>query len=195
MSRANKKSKFTDSKARNNSVIFIIGVAILVVAAIAFFAFKKPAGIEGTTNVGANDYTNQSIEMTRITPEISDTQVIVNVEEIKAGKIVTFDVPGISFTLNNGTPFENLPLMAYVSPQGNLVLARSLCEPCSGVAFHIEGEELVCNACVTRWNLESLQGISGGCPDYPPETVQYEVNDGKMVIDMEVLKNWEPRPI
>ncbi|KNZ70502.1 hypothetical protein Tfer_0684 [Thermincola ferriacetica] len=195
MSRADKKAKFTEQKSRKASTMFLIGVGVIIVAAVGFFALRKPQGIEGTVNVGATDYTNQSIEMTEIKPEITDTKVVVNMDDIKNNKIVTFNVPGISFTLNNGTPFNYLPLVAYVSPQGNVVLARSLCEPCSGTRFHIEGEELVCNACGTRWSLENLQGISGGCPEYPPETVKYQADGNKMVIDMQVLKNWQPRPI
>ena len=39
---------------------------------------------------------------------------------------------------------------------------RSACvSPCRSTRFHIKGITVVCNACGTEWNLETLKGIQG----------------------------------
>lgn len=198
MSRLDKRAKFTNEDRRNSNVktYFIIGlVGILLVAAAAYYFTKSKSGDDGLYNAGAVSYAGKTLQMTKVPVDITGGKVMVDLQEIKAKQMVTFDVPGVSFTLNNGTKFDNLPILAYVSPQGNLVVATSLCEPCSGTSFRIEGDQLVCNACDTRWSLDGLQGISGGCMQYPPETVKYTVDGSKLVIDEALLKNWQPRPL
>ena len=59
-------------------------------------------------------------------------------------------------------------MLAYVAPSGRLVVASALCEPCHSYEFHIEGNDLVCNSCFTHWDLNTLEGKSGGCQAYPP---------------------------
>lgn len=86
-----------------------------------------------------------------------------------------------------------LPLMSYVSPTGRLVVATSLCEPCRSTKFHIEQNSLTCDVCFTRWDLDTLAGIAGGCVDYPPEEVRAEVSGDVVSIPVADLESWEPR--
>lgn len=198
MNRPNKRSKFTSggNQGGNTKVYFALGlVGILIIAAAVYFFTRPEGGDAGLYNAGAVSYSGKTLQMTKIPADIGGGKVAVNLQEIKDKQFLTFDVPGISFTLNNGSKFDNLPILAYVSPQGNVVVATSLCEPCSGTSFRIEGDQLVCNACDTRWSLDGLQGISGGCMKYPPETVKYTVEGSKLMIDEGLLKNWQPRPL
>lgn len=200
MSRTDKREKFTNSSGSGGGakLYFIIGlIGIIVIAAAAYFyTNNSPSGADASLyNAGAVSYEGQTLRMNKVTADISGGKVTVDLQAIKDKKMVTFDLPGKSFTLNNGTKFDALPVLAYVSPQGNVVAATSLCEPCSGTSFRIEGDQLVCNACDTRWTLDGLQGISGGCLQYPPETVKYTVEGNKLVIDEALLKNWQPRPL
>lgn len=198
MSHSEKRDRFIGenqpkSKAGTYFLIGILGVAIIAVG--AFFALRKPDAPAWAVNVGAVDYTGKSLQTSKIPAQIAGGKVSVNLDEIKNKQLVTFDVPGINFTLNNGTPFDYLPLLAYVSPKGNVVVATSLCEPCSGTTFSVNNDTLVCNSCGTTWELEGLKGIQGGCPQYPPEMMQYKAEGGKLVIDEAKLKAWQPRPL
>lgn len=198
MNRSDKRAKFTGEGARGGGAksYFVIGLVGIIIIAVAAYYFTKPKnGDAGLYNAGAVNYTGKTLQMTKIPADIAGGKVTVNLQEIKDKQMVTFDVPGISFTLNNGSKFDYLPILAYVSPQGNVVMATSLCEPCSGTSFRIEGDQLACNACDTRWSLDGLQGISGGCMTYPPETVKYTVEGDKLIIDEALLKNWQPRPL
>ena len=199
MGREDKRSKFTNkgNSGKSSMSYFIIGLVgvIVIAAAVYFFTGSKNEATAGLYNAGAANYTGKTVEMTKVTADTSGDKIKVDVQAIKDKGLVTFDVPGISFTLNNGTPFSSLPVLAYVSPKGDVVVATSLCEPCSGTTFHIEGDQLVCNACGTRWTLDGLQGVSGGCLQYPPDAVKYSVDGNKLVIDQSLLKSWQPRPV
>jgi len=88
---------------------------------------------------------------------------------------------------------NGLPILAYVAPSGKLVVATSMCEPCHSYNFHIEGDELVCNTCLTRWDLNTLKGVRGGCLDYPPKEVKATVAGDVIQIDQAELEAWAPR--
>lgn len=198
MERNKKKDRFVSenqpkSKAGTYFLIGILGVAIMTVG--AFFALRKPDAPAWAVNVGTTSYAGKTLQMTKIPVDISGGKVSVNLDDIKNKKMVTFEVPGVNFNLDNGTPFDYLPLLAYVSPKGNVVVATSLCEPCSGITFSISNDTLVCNTCGTTWELEGLKGIQGGCPQYPPEIVEYKAEGGKLVLDEAKLKQWQPRPL
>jgi len=195
MSRKDKKTKFTQTKKSNNGLFIIAGIVVIVVLAVGgFMLSKKPSGIDSAAvNVGAVSY--QSADFAPATATESSGDIVIDMNQLKASKTLTFNVQGINFSLANGTPFNYLPLLAYVSPKGNVVIATSLCEPCSGTTFHVEGDHLVCNACGTRWTLEELQGVSGGCTTYPPETVNYTVQDDQLIIKKADLQNWTPREV
>ncbi|MFZ3171208.1 MAG: Fe-S-containing protein [Carboxydocellales bacterium] len=194
MSRDEKKNKFTQTNTSNTGIYAIVGVVVVIMAIGVFMFSKSTSGTDTqAVNVGATEY--QTAEFAKIAASESGGDVVINLNEIKTKQTTTFEVPGISFTLNNGTTFNSLPLLAYVSPQGNVVVATSLCEPCSGITFHVEGDQLVCNACGTRWTLDSLQGVSGGCLKYPPETVKYTVQGDNLIIKKADLQNWKPRQV
>lgn len=195
MSRNDKKDKFTQAKKSNTGIYAIAGVVVVVLLAVGgFMASKKSSATDANAvNVGAVSY--QQAEFAATTAKESGGDIVLNVNELKTKKSETFSIPGISFSLANGTPFNDLPLLAYISPSGNIVVATSLCEPCSGTTFHIEGDQLVCNSCGTRWTLDGLQGVSGGCTTYPPETVKYTVQGDKLIIKKADLQSWKPRQV
>lgn len=86
-----------------------------------------------------------------------------------------------------------IPLISYVAPSGNLVVATSFCEPCKSTSFHIEGNTLVCDTCFTKWDLNTLQGVSGGCTAYPPQALKAQQQGGNIVVATADLENWTPR--
>ena len=86
-----------------------------------------------------------------------------------------------------------IPLISYVAPSGNLVVATSFCEPCKSTSFHIEGNTLVCDTCFTKWDLNTLKGVSGGCTAYPPQAIKAQQQGGNIVVATADLESWTPR--
>ncbi len=91
------------------------------------------------------------------------------------------------------TTTSTTPLLAFISPQGKLVTAIRMCEPCNAKTFRIEGDELACGNCETRWKLGNLEGIQGSCQKYPPDPIPSQVIGSRVVINEDVVKNWKMR--
>ncbi len=197
--RFDKKDKVLGNKPKKKSFIVpVVVVAGIALMAFAFLSNTKGGGSDapnkGSFQVEAQNYDGQVVKMTDIKPEIKNGQVLVDLNTVKQNKIVRFELPNQQVTLPNGSTFDFMPVTAYVSDKGRVVGAISFCEPCSGTRFRIEGQDLVCESCGTRWTLEDLKGISGGCTTYPPAEVNYQVDGNKLVFDEQELRSWQPRP-
>ena len=73
---------------------------------------------------------------------------------------------------------EYLPLIALYTPSGKVITGIRTCEPCASFSMHIgEGRYLICDACETKWDIETLTGASGGCQSYPPPELTSSVSD------------------
>ena len=86
-----------------------------------------------------------------------------------------------------------IPLLSYITQSGRVVTAVSMCEPCRSTRFHIEDKKIVCNACGTEWNLETLKGIQGGCLNYPPDVIPSTIEKDRIQIDEKNVTQWKPR--
>ena len=106
------------------------------------------------------------------------------VEAVLEKKIVRFEYE---------TPKGKIPLTAYLTPSGRVVTAVSICEPCRSSRFHIKGTSMICNACASEWNLETLKGIQGGCLAYPPSVMPNRVENGQILIEEKAVLDWKPR--
>lgn len=171
-------------------IILIILVAAAVPASWLLFREEAPqAGspkTSGSQVMAGVNYLNQSIPMTKAEAAVVKETVEVPVDLVKKSKLVYFE-----YRRTDG----RIPLLAYITPSGRVVTAVSVCEPCNSTSFHIEGNQMVCNACFTRWDLETLKGISGGCLAYPPDILSHAVRDGKVAIKEMDLQNWKPRVV
>jgi uncharacterized membrane protein len=130
------------------------------------------------------DYTGQTIPMTDIVAKVENGKISIPLDVVKEKKMVRFEYEG------NGV---KIPLLAYVTLAGRVVTAISMCEPCRSTRFHIQDRVLVCNACNTEWNLETLKGIKGGCMNYPPEVIPSTVEKDRVLIEEKVVLGWKPR--
>ena len=130
------------------------------------------------------DYAGQTISMTDIVAKVEKGKISIPVDLVKEKKVVRFEYEG------NGV---KIPLLAYVTLAGRVVTAISMCEPCRSTRFHIQDKTLVCNACNTEWNLETLKGIQGGCLNYPPEVIPSTVEKDRVLIEEKVVLGWKPR--
>jgi len=142
---------------------------ILVAFALGGIAYWLMAGGTSTqSNVpsqkvtGRVDYTGQTISMVDIQAKVENGKISIPLDVVMEKKIVRFEYEGQGL---------KIPLLSYITLAGRVITAVSMCEPCRSTRFHIKDKTLVCNACYTEWNLDSLKGIRGGCIDYPPEVI------------------------
>ena len=178
----------------------IIGLVVVVVAVGAFFGIRLATNTPqvGGAMVQQNgpDYSDGPVAMTVLpTANVTGGNLQIPVSEIKAKKLV-----GLIYQRNTPMPAgfnditgNGLPLLAYIAPSGRLVVASSLCEPCHSYQFHIEGNDLVCNSCFTHWDLNTLQGKSGGCQAYPPRELTTAVQGDTVSVPTNLLESWAPR--
>jgi uncharacterized membrane protein len=87
----------------------------------------------------------------------------------------------------------SIPLLAFISTDGKLITAIRMCEPCNSSKFSIEGDELACGNCETRWKLSNFEGIQGSCQKYPPDPIASEIAGDRVVIQENAVKNWKMR--
>jgi hypothetical protein len=128
------------------------------------------------------DYSGQTIRMADIQARVENGKISIPLDAVKEKKMVRFEYQG------NG-----VPLLAYITPSGRVVTAVSMCEPCRSTRFHIKDKSLVCNACATEWNLETLKGIRGGCLNYPPDVIPNTIEKDRIQIDEKIVSQWKPR--
>jgi uncharacterized membrane protein len=171
-------------------IISIAAAAVVVVAGFAYWLIQRDStgpdlSVSSQPKVNAKvDYTGQKVSMTDIALKVENGKITVPVETVLEKKIVRFEYEG------NGT---KVPLLSYVTQSGKLITAVSMCEPCRSTRFHIVAKTLVCNACGTEWNLETLKGIQGGCLNYPPDVIPSTVDKGLIYIDEKIVTQWKPR--
>ncbi|MFZ5641349.1 MAG: Fe-S-containing protein [Bacillota bacterium] len=196
--RAEKRAKFMEDyntyRARRNKKV-LAGVGVVLALGIAVFMYlNKPYTSEkgGNYNIGRTEnYEGKKIEMKDTPMVLNNGKAYISLDTLKKEKILYTEYRGEK--RKYFMKLDYLPLMAYVSPAGRVVLTTSICEPCTGTKFTIEGKELVCKACGTRWRLNDLMGLMGGCVRFAPEEIKYTVENNQLVIDEALLKNWQPR--
>ena len=130
------------------------------------------------------DYAGQTILMTDISAKVENGKISIPLDVVKEKKMVRFEYE------NNGL---KIPLLSYITQSGRVITAVSICEPCRSTRFHIKDKTIVCNACATEWNLETLKGIQGGCLNYPPDIIPSTIEKDRIQIDEKIVTHWKPR--
>jgi uncharacterized membrane protein len=185
-----KKEKVLGEKKRKG---FWIPISLAVVAAVLVVVGYWV--IQGST--GANpgvssqprvsekvDYAGQTIRMVDIQAKVENGKISIPLNVVKEKKMVRFEYE------NNGL---KIPLLSYITQSGRVITAVSMCEPCRSTRFHIKDKTIVCNACATEWNLETLKGIQGGCLNYPPDVIPSTIVKDRIQIDEKIVTQWKPR--
>ncbi len=169
----------------------LYGLAAVAVAAALFVTFLNhlPGGanpvIAQQPDVAMSSmYTDVSLSPTPISAQESGGSLVFPLSLLLEKKIVQFDYQHGATTV---------PLLAYISPEGKLVTAIRLCEPCNSETFRIEGTELACGNCETHWKLTNLEGVQGSCQKYPPAPIPSTVRGNNVVIPLEAINNWKIR--
>lgn len=179
-----KRRRFADNRGGSRAsggpsptTLLTIGGLFLGIAFVVAMTFAGNSS-PGATAVSAVQ------QIPAATGATESGKVSISVQEVAEKKLVYWD-----YQQGN----TKVPLLAYATPSGALKLAARLCEPCNGYSFRVEGTNLVCNTCGTRWDLETSKGISGGCLEYPPEVLPSTLADGKLSADEAKIASWKPR--
>lgn len=115
-------------------------------------------------------------------PVVTATGLIgVPLEAVRDGDVVTVPLAAIEEAANGefSVTLEDrlLGFVAYLL-DGELFVRAAACPPCDSELYSLDGEELICEACATRFDARTGEGIDGACIDYPKAGVAYEVSGG-----------------
>ena len=185
-----KKEKVLGERKRKPYWVPIsLAVVAVVLAGVGYWLIKGDSAADPRVSSqpkvsGKVDYAGQSIRMADIQAKVENGKISIPLDVLKEKKMVRFEYE------NNG---NKIPLLAYVTPSGRVVTAVSMCEPCRSTRFHINDKKIVCNACGTEWNLETLKGIQGGCLNYPPDVIPSMIEKDRIQIDEKNITQWKPR--
>ncbi|MBI3111173.1 MAG: DUF2318 domain-containing protein [Ignavibacteriales bacterium] len=134
--------------------------------------------------VGAAFYSQTAQQMEKVSAKVDNGKIIIPLDILKAKKFIKF---------LHGDAASGLPMLAYISSEGKIVTAVSMCEPCNSTDFHIKGDKLICNSCGSTWELNTLTAVSGSCGRYPPDAVPNTVAGNEIRIDEQIAARWQRR--
>lgn len=179
---------YRNNHGKNN--LYIVVILIIFVGAIFYYIKSQPSKeleiIEKQPKVADNiSYPPTRYDHAYTIAFTKNNKIILPLNLVKERKFVRFQVVG-----NNESA---VPILAYLTEDGKVVTAISMCEPCNSTEFHIEGNNLICNSCGTTWNLNDLNAVSGSCGRYPPDPIPSKVVGNEIQIDEYLVKNWSRR--
>ena len=108
-----------------------------------------------------------------ITPQVEGNTISIPVLPIENNTMSNFRID---------TSEGEMDFMVYKLNNYIHVLAN-VCPPCDSVGFDLDDTELVCQSCGTTFDAETGEGIFGGCVNYPKESVPYELEDSRIVMN------------
>ena len=207
---AGKRERFEESGRFPLRKVVIFASVVVVVAVLGMAGLSKvQASKQVSSGVQVASQTSDSVAASVSNPASGGTVSMVPIALSVSGADASFagaDVQKstlVSMKYTRKTPLAGewqditggtIPLISYIAPgSGNLVVATSFCEPCKSTSFHIEGNTLVCDTCFTKWDLNTLQGVSGGCTAYPPQALKAQQQGGNIVVATADLESWTPR--
>ncbi len=184
-----KKEKVLGNKPVSKFKWVNIVLAVLFVGAIFIYFSTTQTKEEKVISdqpeiMESNSYPPGNFTMKTVNAINKDGDIIISLSDVKQYKFISFTYQG-----QNGA----VPLLAYINEEGQVVTAVRMCEPCNSESFHINGDQLVCDACGTTWEINNLNAISGSCGKYPPDPVPSRLVDDKIIISETAVANWRRR--
>ena len=167
--------------------IIVLALALLVISvSTAFFiggcsgANDTGAAIDNqdiTKATGAGDQKQGIISpvwLDSAAIELADNTLSISTSEVDSAKM-------LHFAFNSGQN-DTMNFMAY-NFNGNTYVRANVCPPCRSTGFSLDGDNLVCNNCGTRFKAGTGDGVSGACRNYPKAEITYTISDGYLHLD------------
>jgi len=184
----NKREKIlskSPSKFRNANIALTFGFIGVIIIYFVTTGSKENEIIKKQPQVvNSVEYPSSPTQMFTIQSKVENGKIVIPLDIVKENKFVAFFYSGVNSTV---------PLLAYISEEGKIITAISMCEPCNSTTFHIKGEELICNSCGTTWNVDNMDAISGSCGKYPPDPIPSIVVGNEIQMDVSNVANWQRR--
>jgi len=177
--------KQNSNKSPGKLLLFVVGAA--VIGGWLYLNLPEsgnPVIKESPVVVEPVRYTQSGQQMALLQTKVENGKVIVSLDLLKEKKFVKFSY---------GDPESGIPLLAYISSEGKIVTAVSVCEPCNSTAFHIAGDKIICNSCGSTWELNTLESVSGSCGRYPPDALPNTIVGNEIQIDEQIVAQWRRR--
>ena len=128
-------------------------------------------------------YRDEQIRSTSVEAIMQQGNIAVPLKLIQEHKLVRFfDPEGI----------QEVPMIAYVTPQGKLVTAMSKSEHCGSTDFYLSGNNIHCASCASYWNMASMEAYAC-CQRYYPDPVPSVVSGEMVLIEPVVVRGWKSR--
>lgn len=165
-------------------------VAVALIAGMSIIFIRNlpggdhPVVKEQPVVVQSVNYEGAKLTMTPVSSRIENGYIVISLSDVIEKKMVAFTYVGKT---------KNVDMLAYINPQGKLVTAVAMCEPCNSKSFHTESQDIVCDNCGTRWNFTTLEGISGSCQKYPPDPIPSQVVGNDVRINTRLIEQWKMR--
>lgn len=112
--------------------------------------------------------------------EITDSDVIVNLEQVSDGELHRF-----GYKTESGT--EVLFIVIKKPNSSAYGVGLDACEICGDAGYYQRGKEVVCSKCDVVMNINTI-GFKGGCN---PIIIDYEVKNGKIFVPIKTLVEHE----
>ena len=166
-------SRSASSRERQKPIGKVLLAVIGITMVIGFVYYSQSTGSNYPQNIAGVTYPNPSVSP-------GGAKVSLPSSFVSEKKLVFFDLKlknqtgtltylGRTIPLSAYRNGEYLPLIVISTPTQKVFTGIRVCEPCGSFSFHaVDGKYLVCDACGTRWDLETMMGVSGGCVNFPP---------------------------
>lgn len=128
-------------------------------------------------------YGNTEIRSTAIEAVMADGFITIPMLTVREHRLVRFFDP---------EKIQEIPMIAYVTPQGKLVTAMSKSEHCGSIDFFLKENNIHCATCPSYWNMASLEAYAC-CQKYYPDPFPSTVVGDEIRIDPLVIRSWKSR--
>ncbi|MBE0431200.1 MAG: DUF2318 domain-containing protein [Dehalococcoidia bacterium] len=154
-----------DRQGRSNTKRnWLLIASVVIVALVLVRIFLPPLGRVGQEAA--------AIQARWIEPRAAGDTVSIRVGEVEDNRNVHFKVE---------TQSGDMHFMAYIL-DAQIYVRASVCPPCRGIGYSLDGDVLVCDRCATTFRARTGEGIRGACVSYPKAAVAYSISNGSIVM-------------
>lgn len=183
-----KKERVLGKKQQNKyspkNIAIILGVVILGGWVYLNIPESGNPVLRELASVTTPAYYNDNEQMASIRARVESGFIVLPLDVIKERRFVRFMY---------GDSTYGLPILAYITNEGKIVTAVSVCEPCNSTTFHLSEKTIICNSCGTTWDLNNLEAISGSCGKYPPDALPNTIVGNEIHIEERSASEWRRR--